>query len=208
MLNTFARAAVSRVLDPVGAALIRVGLTPNAMTVLGTAGTVAASVWFFGRGQLLAGTFVVLAFVLFDLLDGAMARSSGQVTKFGTVLDASCDRIADGALFGALTWWCFTGYGHRALAVACLICLVAAQVISYIKARADATGLDSGGGLAERAERFIITLGGTALQGFGVPYALDVALWLLAVLAVVTVLQRLFAVRRSAARHGQEQSGV
>jgi CDP-diacylglycerol--glycerol-3-phosphate 3-phosphatidyltransferase len=204
MLNTFARAAVSKVLDPIGGALVRTGLTPNAMTVLGTVGTVASAVWFFPRGQLVAGTFTVTVFVLFDLLDGAMARSAGRSTPFGAVLDASCDRIADGALFGAITWWVLVEYRNHPLAVAALVCLVAAQVISYVKARADATGLDSGGGLVERAERFIIALGGTGLQGFGVPHAVDVALWLLAVLTVVTVVQRLVAVYRSAARSDQE----
>ena len=84
------------------------------------------------------------------------------------------------------------------MAVAALLCLVSAQVISYIKARAEATGLTAAGGLVERAERFIITLWGTGLTGIGVPFAIDAALWLLAGLQLVTVIQRIFAVRRSA----------
>jgi CDP-diacylglycerol--glycerol-3-phosphate 3-phosphatidyltransferase len=202
MLNIFARASVSRVTDPIGAWLLRLGLTPNTVTVLGTIGTVASALWFFPRGQLVAGAVAVTVFVLFDLLDGAMARARGHGTRFGTVLDASCDRIADGALFSGLVWWAFDT-GQRELAVAALISLVAAQVISYVKARADASGLSADGGLAERAERFIIALVGAGLHGLGVPHVLAVALWLLAVLTVATVVQRLIAVRRAAEEAGE-----
>ncbi|MGH3717327.1 MAG: phosphatidylinositol phosphate synthase [Pseudonocardiaceae bacterium] len=106
--------------------------------------------------------------------------------------------VADGALFAGLTWWCFVVAGDRLLAVAALFCLVSAQVISYIKARAAASGLSAEGGMAERAERYIITLVGACLTGLGVPFALDVALWILAGLQLVTVTQRMLAVRRSA----------
>ena len=198
MLNIFARASVNRVTDPIGAWLVRIGLTPNAMTVFGTACAVAGALWLFPTDHLLAGTFVVWGFAMFDLLDGAMARARGAGTKFGAVLDASCDRIADGALMAAVAWWCFTVADNPPLAAAALICLVLGQVISYIKARAEASGLAADGGLVERAERLIITLVGTGLHGLGVPYAVHVSLWLLAVLSVVTVLQRFFAVASSA----------
>ena|SRR5690349_5100400 len=198
MLNIFARASVSRVTDPVGAWLVRGGLTPNAMTVIGTVGAVGGSLWLFPTGHLLAGTFVVWGFAMFDLLDGAMARAKGGGTKFGVVLDATCDRIADGALYVGLSWYFFVEVSNRPLAGAALVCLVLAQVISYIKARAEATGLQADGGLVERAERLIITLVGTGLTGFGVPHAIDVALWLLVVLSVITVVQRMISVRRSA----------
>jgi phosphatidylinositol phosphate synthase len=198
MLNIFARASFNRVTDPVGAWLVRGGLTPNAMTVIGTAGAVAGSVWLFPTGHLLAGTFVVWGFAMFDLLDGAMARAKGGGTAFGTVLDATCDRIADGALLAGITWYALVIEGNRPLAAAALICLVLAQVTSYIKARAEATGLTANVGVVERAERLIITLAGAGLQGFGIPHVLDVALWLLVGLSLVTVAQRLVAVRRSA----------
>jgi CDP-diacylglycerol--glycerol-3-phosphate 3-phosphatidyltransferase len=135
---------------------------------------------------------------MFDLLDGAMARALGGGTKFGAVLDASCDRIADGALLAAVAWYAFQTAGNPWLAAAALICLVLGQVISYIKARAEASGLTANVGLVERAERLIITLVGTGLHGLGVPHAVDIALWLLVVGSVITVVQRLVAVRRSA----------
>ena len=205
MLNIFARASVARVTDPIGAWLVRAGLTPNTMTVIGTVCTVVTALVFFPLNQLFVGSALVTVFVLFDLLDGAMARTAGRVTRFGTVLDASCDRIADGVLFGAITWWALVVAGDRLTGAAALVCLVSAQVISYIKARAEAAGLDADGGLVERAERFIIALVGTGIQGLGVPYAARIALLLLAVLAVITVGQRLVAVWRSArAQEGRE----
>ncbi|TQM84630.1 CDP-diacylglycerol--glycerol-3-phosphate 3-phosphatidyltransferase [Saccharothrix saharensis] len=202
MLNIFARASVSRVTDPIGAWLLRRGLTPNTVTVLGTVGSVAASLWFIPRGQLFTGAALVTAFVLFDLIDGAMARAQGGGTKFGAVLDASCDRIADGALFAAIAWWAF-GADEHGLAAATLVSLVGAQVTSYVKARAEASGLSADGGLAERAERFIVALVGVGLHGLGVPYILPVALYLLAALVTITVLQRILAVSRAAKELGK-----
>lgn len=198
MLNLFARASVSRVTDPVGAWLLRRGLTPNVMTVIGTVCSVAAAMWFFPRDELFVGTLLVTVFLLFDLLDGAMARHANRSTPFGAVLDASCDRIVDGVLFGAIAWWAFEVHGNRWLGLAALICGFCAQVTSYIKARAEANGLSADGGLIERAERFILALVGTGLAGLGVPYAIDVALWLLAALSLVTVGQRMAAMYRSA----------
>src|SRR5437763_17019747 len=106
MLNISARAFVSRVLDPVGHALVRAGLTPNAMTVLGTTGAIVCAIVFFPAGHLLAGTFTVWGFAMLDLLDGAMARARGYGTPFGAALDATCDRLVDGALLGAVARRC------------------------------------------------------------------------------------------------------
>lgn len=199
MLNIFARASVSRVTDPIGVWLARTGLTPNGMTLIGTVGAVGFALWLFPTGHLLAGTFVVWGFAMLDVLDGAMARALGGGTKFGAVWDATCDRLTDGALFAAITWYAFEIAHRPSLAVAALICLVLAQVISYVKARAEASGLSANVGLVERAERLIIALVGTGLTGLGLTYAVDVALWLLVAGSVITVVQRLVAVRRSAA---------
>jgi CDP-diacylglycerol--glycerol-3-phosphate 3-phosphatidyltransferase len=204
MLNIFARASVSRVTDPIGALLHRTGLTPNAMTIFGTACTVVGALWLFPTGHLLAGTFVAWGFAMFDLLDGAMARARGYGTKFGAVLDAACDRIVDGAVMGSVAWWCFVVANDKLAAAACLVSLVLGQVTSYIKARAEASGLEADGGLIERAERLIITLVSTGLEGLGVPHAVVVGLCLLTVLSVVTVMQRFMAVARSSATQAKE----
>ena len=127
-----------------------------------------------------------------------MRAAKGKGTPFGAVLDSTCDRIADGALFAALTWWALGVGQARVLGVAALLCLVAGQLISYIKARAEGAGLRVVGGLVERAERLILALVGTGLAGLGVPYALDVALWVLAATSLWTVGQRLAEARRSA----------
>ncbi|MBK1788069.1 phosphatidylinositol phosphate synthase [Prauserella cavernicola] len=201
MLNIFARASVSRVTDPIGAALVRAGLTPNAMTLIGTVGAFVCALVFFPTGMLLAGTFTVWGFAMLDLLDGAMARVKGS-TPFGAVLDATCDRLVDGALFASIAWWAFVVEGNLRAAAAALICLVLAQVISYVKARAEASGLEADGGLVERAERLIIALVGTGIQGLGLPFAVEASQWLLAVLSVVTLVQRIMAVSRGARRAG------
>lgn len=193
MLNTVARSAVSKVVDPIGRGMLRIGLTPDVVTVLGTIGVVAGALILFPLGYLFAGTMVVTAFVLFDLVDGAMARARGHGTDFGAVLDATCDRIADGAVFGAIAYFCFTR-GLTNSGIAALICLVSAQVVSYVKARADSVNLSIGGALAERAERNLLGLFGTGLYGLGVHSALPILLWILAVASIVTVLQRIFQV--------------
>jgi len=198
MLNALARGSVSKVTDPVGRALLRMGLSPDLVTVLGTIGAVAASVTLFPTDHLFWGTVAVTAFVFFDLFDGAMARARGFGTAFGLVLDASCDRIADGALFGALAYYCFQVKRDPALGVACLIILVAGQVISYVKARADSVDLHVGGAIAERAERNVLGLVGAGLSGLGVPLALPICLWLLTAACLATVVQRLWQVRSAA----------
>jgi CDP-diacylglycerol--glycerol-3-phosphate 3-phosphatidyltransferase len=197
MLNLFARARVSRVTEPVGRWLVARGVSPDVVTVAGTVATVAAVVVLLPRGHLFLGSLLATVFVLFDMLDGAMARARGHSTPFGAVLDSTCDRIADGALFAALTWWCLCS-GQPVLGVLALVCLVAGQVISYVKARAEGAGLSAEGGLVERPERLILGLTGAGLEGLGVPFALATGLWLLAVGSVWTVGQRFVAVYRSA----------
>ena len=194
------RAAYAKLSRPVARAALKLGLTPDSVTILGTAGSVIAALTLFPIGQLWWGAFAVFVFVLADMLDGAMARERGYSTPFGGVLDATCDRIADGAVFCGLLWWAAFGLHSAPLVVATLICLVTSQVISYIKARAEANGLTADGGLIERPERLLIVLVGAGLSGvwfLHVPWLLQVAMWLLAILSLVTLGQRLHAVRTS-----------
>jgi CDP-diacylglycerol---glycerol-3-phosphate 3-phosphatidyltransferase len=199
MLNLHVRPAVGRVVDPVAAGLLRAGVSPDLVTVLGTLGAVIGALAFLPRGAFIAGSAVVTLSVLTDLLDGAMARRRGTTSVFGAWLDSTCDRMADAAIFSGLVLW-FTGAGQdRLLAGVALFCLVAGSLVSYAKARAEGLGLRCDVGLAERAERLILVLLGIALAGFGVDLALAVALWLLAAASAVTVVQRLLEVRRQAA---------
>jgi phosphatidylglycerophosphate synthase len=195
------RAAYVKLSTPVARAALSIGLTPDSVTILGTAGTVIAALTLFPMGQLWWGAFTVWIFVLSDMLDGAMARVQGGGTKFGAVLDATCDRISDGAIFCGLLWWAAFGAKSPSLMVATMICLVTSQVISYIKGRAEATGLRGDGGFIERPERLIIVLVGAGLSGvpfLHVPWLLPVAMWVLAVASLITVAQRLHTVRTSA----------
>jgi len=195
------RAAYAKLSRPVARTALRAGFTPDSITIIGTAGTVLGALALFPTGRLFAGWLVIWFFVLADMLDGAMARERGYGTKFGAVLDAVCDRISDGAIFCGLLWWAAFGLRSAALVVATMICLVASQVISYIKARAEANGLRGDGGLIERPERLIIVLLGAGLSDLPylpLPWVLHVAMWLLAVASLITIAQRLHCVRSSA----------
>jgi CDP-diacylglycerol--glycerol-3-phosphate 3-phosphatidyltransferase len=193
------KSGVRAAFDPPGRALVRMGVSPDAVTLVGTAGVVVSAVLLVASGRLVVGTVAVTVCGLLDVLDGAMARARGTTTRFGAVLDSTMDRVADGALFGALAWWLATG-GQHTLAGVALVCLVGGQVISYVKARAEASGMRCDVGVAERMERLVLVGVGALLTGIGVDWGLGVALWLLAVLSVVTAVQRLVYVR------GQETS--
>lgn len=197
MLSVRGRAPIRPVVEPVAAALLRVGISPNTVTLVGTAVSVLLAVILIPTNHLFAAAVSIAIFTAFDLLDGTMARLRGQGTKYGATLDASCDRITDAALFGAIAYWVV--YHHDVDAVLLILTLVtmgSSQIISYVKARAEASGLKINGGLVERAERLIIGLIGVGLQGLGVNYALYVAMWLLAIGSVFTVVQRLCMVAK------------
>ena len=206
MVRLITRSSESRVTEPLGRWLLDRGLTPDGVTVLGTALSVVAALTLFPTDHLFVGTLLVWLFVMFDMLDGAMARVQGGGTAFGAVLDATGDRVADGAVFAALTWWAFTTAQSGPLAAALLLCLITSQVTSYVKARAEASGFDAPKGLVERPSRLIIILVGTGFTGLGVPWAVYLAAYLLAVGSVFTVVQRVLAVRRVARTPGPQPS--
>ena len=202
MLNKV-RPALGHVLNPVGRAVARTGITPNAITVVGTAGVLAGALGFFPRGEFFWGTMVITAFVLFDMLDGAVARVTGKITKWGAFLDSSMDRVADAAIFSGLLVGLYRD-GQEGLSWVALYCLVAGVVVSYAKARAEGLGYRCDVGIAERSERLIVALVAAGLDGIGVPYVLALALWALAVLSTVTVGQRFATVRSQALAEAAE----
>ena len=194
------RAAYTQVSRPLARGALRIGLTPDSVTVIGTAASVISALTLFPTGHLWYGAVAVWFFVLADMLDGAMARERGYGTRLGAVLDATCDRIGDGAVFCGLLWWIAFEMHDKPLAIATLICLVTSQVISYIKARAEASGLNADGGFIERLERLIIVMVGAGFSDLPIhplPLALPVAMWLLAVASIITLGQRVASVRRS-----------
>lgn len=198
MSAILSRETFAKILNPLANAVLRAGFTPDTVTIFGTAATVVAALTLFPTGHLFWGGIAVALFTMFDMLDGAMARARGGGTRFGAVLDATCDRVADGAVFAGLLWWATFGWGSTSLVVATLICMVTSQVISYVKARAEASGLRADGGLIERPERLIIVLAGAVFSGgFAVQWPLHAAMWVLAIASLVTVAQRIHAVRTS-----------
>ncbi|HSN11414.1 MAG TPA: CDP-alcohol phosphatidyltransferase family protein [Propionibacteriaceae bacterium] len=196
MLDQF-RHIWAAVMTPPAKLLWRLHVPPDVVTWLGTALVVAASLLTIPRGLLWQGGLLVLVLVLSDGLDGQLARMSGQSSRYGAFLDSSLDRVADGALFGAVILY-FAGPGHSQLwAGVALWALIAGQVTSYVKARAESLGLDANGGLAARADRILVAFLGLVLAGLGVPFALQVAVLLLAVLGTWTVGQRMLRAWRS-----------
>jgi CDP-diacylglycerol--glycerol-3-phosphate 3-phosphatidyltransferase len=191
------RAPIAKAIAPLGRSLAKAGVTPDMVTIAGTIGATASALVFYTQGGFFSGTLLVWAFVMFDMVDGAVARNGGLTTRFGAVLDSSCDRIADAAVFGSLAWW-FAQHDHPQLLAAALLCLVLGSLTSYIRARAEGMGMTASVGIAERAERLIIVLIGTGLTGwpFRVPYVQAIALWLLVAASTITVAQRFATVWR------------
>jgi len=189
----------TKVISPVAHLLIRLGVSPDAVTVVGTLGVVAGALVFFPQGKLLTGVLVITAFVFSDLLDGTMARLTGKSSPFGAFLDSTLDRVGDGAIFAGLALY-FAGPGDsRLYLVLALICLVMGGVTSYARARAESVGFQAKVGIAERADRLVAILVATGLGAiFDVPELMYVALWALAVASTVTVVQRIWVVRQQA----------
>lgn len=196
MLNVV-RAPIARALLPAGSALHRLGVSPDVVTLVGTAGVSVGALVFYPRGSFLWGTVFITCFVFSDMLDGAVARAGGGGSRWGAFLDSTLDRIGDAAVFGGLLLW-YAGRGDDLLlAAVALWCLVAGALTSYIKARAESLGVRCDVGIAERSERLITILVATGLSGlFHLPVLRIGALWVLAVATTVTVGQRLVEVRR------------
>ncbi|GLU48094.1 phosphatidylinositol phosphate synthase [Nocardiopsis ansamitocini] len=189
------RPVIARLLRPVGRGLAQLGVSPDMITIVGTIGVVVSAFAFYPRGELYLGTVAVTVFVLFDMLDGAVARAGDVESRWGAFLDSTLDRLADAAIFAALLMW-FISDGHdEPLAWLTMFCLISGFGVSYIKARAEALGANCDVGIAERTERLIITLVSVGLAGLGVPYVLAGGLWVLAILSAITIVQRLVETR-------------
>jgi phosphatidylinositol phosphate synthase len=193
------RGAMTRFFTPIAKALLRLGVSPDAVTIGGTLVVVVTALWAFPTGHFLLGTLVIAVFVLTDSLDGVMARQAGRSGPWGAFLDSTLDRLGDAAVFGGLVLY-FMGPGESDLyATLALYCLVMGATTSYARARAESLGMEAKGGIAERADRLVAILVMTGLsvilaQAWFVP----VTLALLALASTVTVVQRVLDVRRQA----------
>ena len=177
------RRGVDKVLDPVGVALSRIGITANALTA---AGIVIASVGaiFIGQGRLFLGFVFLILTGLPDALDGAVAKASGTSSIRGAFLDSVSDRVTDILLFCGIAWYLASNEPGRIMMLPVAV-MGAAMLISYQRAKAESLGFDAKGGIMERAERFIVMALGLLISDILIP-----VLWVMLVLTLVTAVQR------------------
>ena len=194
MVSSAFKPAVNRFIEPIARLAIRAGVTPDAVTLVGSIGTVLAAGYFYPREDLFIGTLVIIVFALSDLFDGAIARLSERgASSWGGFLDSTCDRLTDSAILGSLAIYCILE--DLAIYPVVIASLVFGFLVPYIRAKSESYGVSCTVGIAERTERLIIALAAIGFHGLGVPYILAGLMWLLLVLSVVTVIQRIVVVR-------------
>jgi CDP-diacylglycerol--glycerol-3-phosphate 3-phosphatidyltransferase len=199
MLNKYARALFAAIFTPVAALLVRLKVSPDAVTIIGTLGVAGGALIGYPLGQLFWGTVVITVFVFSDIVDGLMARMLDRSGKWGAFLDSTLDRVGDDAVFAGIVIWFYTGGHNTFIAAMALACLVLGSIVSYAKARAEGLGMTANVGIAERSDRLVVVLVATGLVGLGIPQAvLAVVLVLLAIASLVTIVQRVATVRRQA----------
>jgi CDP-diacylglycerol--glycerol-3-phosphate 3-phosphatidyltransferase len=188
--------APAAVLDPIVRALAAGGVTPNMISVAGLFGNGIAGL-LVARGELVAGGIVMLLASALDMLDGALARMTGKASRFGALLDSTFDRISEAAvLFGVLLYALDRGQDEQAALT--FVAIVGSLLVSYVRARAEGLGVSMKDGLFTRPER-VVLLGMALLFGW-----LRLALWLLAVLTMLTAFQRLYLGARALAQDDQQ----
>lgn len=189
-LSDRARVLFKGVLDPIGAFFNRLGIYPNTMTLLGLAGNVVGAV-LIAKGYLTVGGIVVLVMGLVDTLDGTMARLRGMPSEFGAFVDSVTDRYSELVIFGGLLYY----YLHRGDWLSVLAIYMAASgsvLVSYVRARAASVGMDTKIGFLGRFERYLVLAPSLILR---IPM---VGVWIIAIFANFTALQRILDVRRQA----------
>jgi len=189
-LTDWARRNFKGILQPMAAGLVRLGLTPTAVTLIGLAGNAVAAV-VLSQGYMTVGGLIILLMAPMDALDGTMARMTGQTSKLGAFTDSVTDRWAELFIFGGLLWY-YLGQGDR---LACMLVFAAAGgslLVSYTKSRAETLGFDCNVGILTRLERFLVLVPGLVLN---LPW---LAVAIIAVLANFTAVQRAWYVRGQA----------
>jgi CDP-diacylglycerol--glycerol-3-phosphate 3-phosphatidyltransferase len=207
MLDRFKAFWQGVMLAPIVDLLLRLKVSPDAVTLVGTLGVSAGALALYPRGDLLVGTIVVAVFVFSDLIDGAMARKSGRTSSFGAFWDSTLDRVGDAAIFvGLALYYARSGDSYLYLCLS-MFCLVSGNLTSYARARAESLGMDAKGGIAERADRIVAILLAAGFAGLlDLPILLKVTLWVLAAASAYTVVFRVLKVRRQALE--RDQAGV
>ncbi len=181
------RSIFKNVLDPIGTFLNGLGLTPNAITLLGLAGTTVGA-YILALGNIRLGGIVLFTFVLVDTLDGTMARLRGESTDFGAFVDSVSDRYAEFITFGGLLYYFLSQSDYPGVVVT-FAATAGSVLVSYVKARAEGLGFTAKVGILTRVERYIVLI---PLLIFNQPF---VAVVLIALLGNITALQRILFVR-------------
>jgi CDP-diacylglycerol--glycerol-3-phosphate 3-phosphatidyltransferase len=181
------RAVFKGVLDPIGGLLNRTGLTPNAITLLGLAGTTLGA-YFLARGQMTLGGIILLITVPIDALDGTMARLRGEPSDFGAFVDSVTDRYSELITFGGLLYY-FLSQDHHLGVMLTFTAAAGSVLVSYVKARAEGLNFGAKVGLLTRVERYIVLIPSLV---FNQPL---LAMGLIALLGNITALQRILYVR-------------
>jgi len=180
---------------PMVRGLSKSGVKPTTLTFIGLVIGIGAAYAIVANHLFLGGLLLLVA-GLFDLLDGALARFTGQATKLGAILDSTVDRISEAAIFCGILAWCLLGGTGATLevvvieAIVILAALVGSFLVSYIRARAEGLDLECRVGLFTRAERVIVLAAGLLIN------QVFIALWILVVFVYITVIQRLFYLRK------------
>jgi len=199
LLSVRVKEAGRAALAPVVNVLAAAGVTPNSVTAAGLVVVGAASLLVWQRSLLLGAVLLALGAGL-DALDGGLARAQGGGTPFGGFLDSTLDRIGEALVYvGIVAYWLSATMQPFAPVMLAVLALTGSFLVSYSRARAEAAGFTASNGLAPRAERVIILVLGLALAGLGHPIFLLVAMGIIAILAWVTVAQRIWNVRAQAA---------
>ena len=175
---------------PFAKIFIKLGFSPDLVTLFGTLGVVISSIIFFSQGEFLVGSILFAIFVGLDAVDGTVARLLNRNSKWGAFFDSVLDRIADGIVLGSIAFY-FAKAGEETYFILSLVALLASEIVSYTKARAEGLGLNCDTGLAERPERVIIIIAGTFLTGLGINTALEISIWVLTIVSIITVIQRM-----------------
>ena len=196
MLQRSLRDPVAKIIAPLVKILIKLRISANLISTIGGVGSVCSAIYFFPKGDFVVGVIWVAAFVLFDLFDGAVARQSTKgISKWGALLDSTLDRLSDAAiLLGAMIYYIDKS---DPLVPVFLIAAFTSFMVSYIRARAESLGIECSGGIAERSERLIIALSAYGLTGLSVDYAMSIGIWSVAILSIITMLQRLMIVYKA-----------
>jgi CDP-diacylglycerol--glycerol-3-phosphate 3-phosphatidyltransferase len=178
------------VVEPIGAFFNRLGLMPNTMTILGLVGNIIGA-YFLSQGNMLVGGILILLMGPVDALDGTMARLRGMAGQFGAFVDSVTDRYSELVIFAGLFYY----YMQQGDWIATMVVYAGAAgsvLVSYIRSRGQSLGWDTKVGILTRMERYLVLAPCLILN---VPM---VGLWIIAVLANITAIQRIIDVRRQA----------